>query len=123
MNFRKLKIERFQETDKKGTTYFKVEINNKKEFTYLRTNQSTGEDFEKWNNNFYAGYSFKRKDKKYIALFSIEGISYFNDNLSLRRNLKLQRDSEIYQTLERLVKSKENRKIGKTLRERFIRPK
>jgi len=116
MILRKLSIIRSQETDKKGITKFQTRVSNKRSFTYLRTDQRNKTSTERWKNNFYAGYSSIIKGRKEIILLSIDGISYFNEDLNgPRRNVKLLRTSTDYQDLERSVDQNKRSTIEKIL--------
>lgn len=109
----KLSLERYQaKKNEEGYFSFAIKLNEKK-FIYLQTNPEQKESIENWKNNFSSTFKVKSNDNlEKIVLFSINGISIFDENLHNRKDYLLSRSSNLYRKLEILENSNDYNTIG-----------
>lgn len=108
MSLEELKVERGCNSID-GNNYFFTKIENL-DFIYLQTGKAgTHENRE---NNFSHAYAVRRWNSRQLVMFSIEGISIFDDELKNRRDVTLLRGSDSYRELNNLLERK--RKIEGT---------
>jgi hypothetical protein len=94
--------DRVDTKNKEWDFLFQVSIRDKV-FTYLTTNIKNKTSIESYSSNFSTFFDISIENAYIWTLwFSIVGVSLFDKNLSNQRDYRLERNSDTYQTLEKI---------------------